>query len=191
MVLYQIKVDEKSNEITAIPKLLEMLELSGCIVTIDAIGCQKDIAEQIADQGADYVLILIKNQEHLYEQVKSYLEQYRKTHEKTLEDGYYESKGTGHGRIEIRRHWIVDDLNWLDGQGDWKNLQCVAMVEAERRIGDKVTTETRYGITSLERNPMIFAHVVRKHWGIENKLHWTLEVAFREDDSSILLIVLK
>lgn len=188
LVLGQVKVAEKSNEITALPELLRLLELSGCIVTIDALGCQTDVAEAIVQQGADYVLAVKANQGRLYQDVKDLFEGYQSIAFQRIPHGYAKTVHKGHGRIEIRECWTLDDFESLDfvrQDGDWKNLRSLVMVQAERRIGLKVSRETRYFIASLESNPRLALRAVRQRWGIENELHWVLDIAFREDESRV------
>jgi predicted transposase YbfD/YdcC len=186
LVLAQTKVDDKSNEITAIPALLELLELSGCIVTIDAIGCQKEIAEQIVDQGAEYVLALKANQGRLYRDAQTLFEDARAID--FADCDYHRTVDKGHGRIEIRECWATAHPEYLAAlykPEQWTGLHTVAMVRAERRIGAKVETETRCYISSLPGDAKQLLAAIRDHWHIENKLHWVLDVTFREDDSRI------
>jgi predicted transposase YbfD/YdcC len=186
LVLGQVKVDDKSNEITAIPALLDLLELSGCIVTIDAIGCQKEIASRIVEQGADYVLALKSNQGTLHTDTKDLFEDAREID--FVDCDYHKTVEKGHGRIEIRECWTTahsDYIASLHKPEQWAGLQTVVMVCAERRIGDRSEKETRYYISSLPSDAEQLLDVVRTHWHIENRLHWVLDVTFREDDSRI------
>jgi len=186
LVLGQVKVADKSNEITAIPKLLNLLDVSGCIVTIDAMGTQKEIAKQIIDQDADYVLSLKGNQGNLHQDVEQLFDWAYKTDFKEIEHEAYQTIDKGHGRIEIRRYWLLDKVEYLEGAQLWEGLKRVGMVEAERRIdGQSITIERRYFLTSLDGGVERFAQATRQHWGIENKLHWSLDVVFHEDDSRI------
>jgi predicted transposase YbfD/YdcC len=186
LVLGQTKVDDKSNEITAIPALLDLLELSGCIVTIDAIGCQKEIAQKIVDQGADYVLALKANQGTLHADAVTLFEDARAIGFADCE--YHKTVDKGHGRIEIRECWTTAHPQYLAAlykPEQWAGLQTVMMVCAERRIGEKRETETRYYISSSTGSAEQHLSAVRHHWHIENRLHWILDVTFREDDSRI------
>src|SRR3990172_1341865 len=185
VVLGQVKTEDKSNEITAIPELLDILALNGCIVTIDAMGCQKNISAKIIEKGADYVLALKGNQGILHEDIKLFFQDAKETSFKDIHHDFYETIDGDHGRIETRRYSIVSDIEWLEGKADWKEIKSIGMVESEREIGDKVTKETRYYISSLPSNAKLFGDAVRKHWGIENSLHWVLDVVFREDECRI------
>ena len=169
LVLAQVAVDEKSNEITAIPELLKLLVLEGCIVTIDAMGTQRAIAAQIIEQKGDYALALKENQGNLYENVKDSFTLAQKDHFRDIEYQFHETIDKDHGRLEIRKHWIIDDrehLTYLDPAGKWKGLRAIGMVVSERRIGLEVTTETRYYLLSFAREVQRFATSIRSHWGI-------------------------
>jgi predicted transposase YbfD/YdcC len=188
LVLGQLKVEEGSNEITAIPPLLRMLFLKGCIVTIDAIATHKEIVNEIRNQGADYVLALKKNQGTLYEGVETSFTDGLKTNFKDIAHDYYQTIDKGHGRVETRQYWTISDpdyLRYFNPHGEWRDLKSVGMVEAERNIRGEVSRETRYYISSLSGNAREFGQAVRSHWGIENGLHWVLDVVFGEDYSRV------
>lgn len=194
LVLGQLKVSDKSNEITALPELLRVLELSGCIVTVDAMGCQKKIAKEIKEADADYVLALKGNHETVHEEVKTFLDDAVAETSKPRPVTAKLSKAAAtlavlktvekdHGRLETRHYYQSAGLDWFADRGKWEGLQSVGMVEAIREIGGQRTVERRYYLTSLPLGVETFARAVRGHWGVENKLHWVMDVCFREDQS--------
>ena len=186
LVLGQEKTTEKSNEITAIPELLEVLEIKGCIVSIDAMGCQKSIAQKIVDKGSDYVLAVKSNQGNLYNEVKDYLEDSYANEFNHVSHDYSEESDAGHGRVECRQCWAVSaDKVHMSSVEKWKKLETVVMVKSRRELKDRVTEETRFYITSLKPNADKLSKAIRQHWQVENALHWTLDVTFREDESRI------
>jgi predicted transposase YbfD/YdcC len=188
LVLGQRRVDEHSNEITAIPELLKLLDIHGCIVTIDALGTQTAIAQTILDGGADYVLAVKDNQGQLYQDVR-YLFTYDQQHDfQGAPYTYTKTVNKGHGRIDVRQCWATDDPEYLASIRDqhrWPALQSIAMVITERIIEQQVARETRFYISSLAGQAKRILHAVRGHWGVENGLHWVLDVAFAEDQSRV------
>ncbi len=181
LVLGQLRVNEKSNEITAVPELLRALDLAGCIVTLDAMGCQKKIAREIVEADADYVLALKGNQETVHEEIQTFLDDAIRTDPKTL--AYTATVEKDHGRFEQRRYWQSDRLDWFADRAKWEGLKTVGVVESQRTVKGQVQTERRYFLSSLSVNAERFARAVRGHWGIENSLHWVLDVQFGEDQS--------
>jgi predicted transposase YbfD/YdcC len=184
LVLGQVKVADKSNEITAIPELLQLLDVRGCLVTIDAAGTQTKIAATILDRQADYLLALKKNQKGLAEDVQTLYEWAHSIKFADLQHDHARTVSKGHGRVEIRECWTISDPQFLGDlrQGrKWKGLHSVAQIRAERRIGDKVTVETRYYISSLAGDARQVLAASRSHWEVENSLHWVLDVAMNED----------
>lgn len=184
LVLGQVKVDDKSNEITAIPKLLQVLEIAGCIVTIDAIGCQTEIAQAIVAQDADYVLGVKQNQGHLYEDIRGLFDAAQEVKFKDVPHDYHKTTDKAHGRLEIRQCWTISDaalVNYLRNRAGWPNLRTIVKVVAERRLPREPTRETRYFISSLDGDARGMLNAVRSHWGIENSLHWVLDIGFHED----------
>jgi len=187
IALGQLKVEGKSNEITALPALLKMLDVKGCVVTMDAMGCQKDLAKQVIEQGGDYVFCLKENQGSLHEETQYFFEEAQKMGFANVPYRYHQSLEKDHGRIETRRCWMVEEtaIQWLDKQDQWPGLASIAAIEAQRRIGKKTTKETRYFISSLTGSAVQLAEAARKHWGIENSLFWVLDVTMNEDGSRI------
>lgn len=175
LVLGQKKVNEKSNEITAIPKLLELLDIEDCIITIDAIGTQKDIAETIIENNADYILALKANQGYLKEDAENIFKRQKP-------DSTDEMIEKGHGRIETRKCEVITQIDFLEDKDKWKNLKSLIRITAQREINGKSTIEDRLYISSIDANAKDFNIYIRQHWGVENSLHWTLDVTFREDD---------
>jgi len=187
LALGQLKVEGKSNEITALPALLKLLDVQGCVVTMDAMGCQKQLAGQIVEQKGDYVLCLKGNQGSLHEETRYFFEEAKAMKFHDVPYDYHETVEKDHGRIEIRRCWMVEEvaIQWLGREDQWPGLASIAAIEAERRIGKKVTKETRYFISSLKGSAKQLAEAARKHWGIENSLHWVLDVTMNEDRSRV------
>jgi predicted transposase YbfD/YdcC len=183
MVFGQIATDEKSNEITAIPKLLETLVLDGSVVTIDAMGCQKKIAEKIVDGGGDYIFSLKGNHGTLHEEVKLFMD------DAIANNGgcdYSCDTDGGHGRVEIRKVWYSENTEWMRDIKDWPGLSSLIAVESQRAQMGKTTVERRYFISSLSnRDAKSIGQIIRGHWGVENRLHWSLDVSFGEDNSRI------
>jgi len=191
LVLGQIEVPDKTNEIKAVPRLLRALELTGCIVTLDAMGCQKEIAKEIKEADADYVLALKGNQGQCYEEIKTYLDDaVARHHEKAparknrVPLAHQETVEKDHGRLETRRYWQSGELDWFAGKAEWEGLRSVGVVESVRQVGDGApTVERRYYLSSLAVNVARLARAVRGHWAIENSLHWVLDVQCGEDRS--------
>ena len=185
LVLSQQAVADKSNEITAIPELLRMLDVKKAIITIDAMGCQKEIAAQIKEQGADYVLALKDNQPTLHAEVQKIFQEGLEAEFKGMKHQECETREKGHGRQETRSyHLIRPSVEWLQERPEWKGLKTVGMVISERQVGDaEPTSEVRFFISSLALRVTEFARAVRSHWAIENNLHWVLDVSYREDEN--------
>lgn len=182
MILGQLRVEEKSNEVTAIPVLLKMLDIRDLTVTIDAIGCQKAIVSQITKQKADYVIGLKENQPTMYHEMRAYAQCCLADESMSEKYTSYTTIEKGHGRIEKREYYLFDDLSWFENRKEWDNLRGFIMVRSTReRTGKPTSTECRYYITSLT-DVHKAGEAVRAHWGIENKLHWSLDVLLREDD---------
>ncbi len=174
--LGQIKVDDKSNEITAIPELLDLIAIKGCIITIDAMGCQKEIAKKIIEKEADYILMVKENQAELKEQVEKVF-RIQKSEISDVEEDF------GHGRIEKRTCEVIKKLDFLDTKENWKGLQCIIKITSERTIKktDVYSCETRFYISSLDKNAQLINNSIRSHWAVENNLHWSLDVVMKED----------
>lgn len=184
LILGQLKVNEKSNEITAIPRLLKMIDVKGCTITIDAVGTQKDIASQLIQREGDYVLALKGNQGISHMVVEDYFQLALKRNFLNVNYDYFEEINKDHGRIEIRKYWVVSDLNWLYDRNLWEGLKSVGMVQSTRIAGKEETTETRFFLMSFDKDAKRFGRAVRRHWEVE-ALHWSLDVSFNEDDCRV------
>jgi len=190
MVFSQLAVKDKENEIVAIPKLLELIDLAGSVVSIDAIGCQRHIAQQIVEGGGDYLLAVKDNQPVLHEKVGKLLDELilesQSTPAQAIAHGFTQSVDGDHGRIETRRLWVTDQVQWIKLAQPWPALGSIAVVESQREVNGKVSTERRYYISSLKGNdaPAMLERI-RSHWTVENNLHWQLDVSFREDENRI------
>ena len=186
MVLGQLATDAKSNEITAMPKLLKLLDLDGAVVTIDAAGCQKKIAKQIVDQGGDYVLQLKGNQGGLYDETVTLFDQCLRDDCHGISYHTAATTNGGHGRIEQRRIWATSDVGWFAERRKWKNLRSLIRVEARRTVNGKTSCEYRYYISSLSaEDPERLLAYIRGHWSVENNLHWCLDISFADDERRI------
>ena len=185
VVLGQVATAAKSNEITAIPRLLEWLKLEGCIVTIDAMGCQRTIAKQIIDQGGDYLLALKGNQETLAAEVEEAFIDADARDYAGVASEFLETVERGHGRIETRRYRTLGDLSGVPRSAVWEAMNMIGMVESHREVAGKVSIETRYYIGSIGTSAARFARAARGHWGVENDLHWNLDISFREDECRV------
>ena len=182
LALGQLATDSKSNEIKAIPALLERLRIHGCIVTTDAMGCQKEIARVIRSKGADYCLQLKDNHPRVHEEVRSCFESEVDSTLLRSETTFLETVDGDHGRIEVRRYWLSTEIGWFEDAGKWQDLRALGMVEAERTVGQSTSVHRRFYLTSVD-DVRDFARAVRSHWSVENSLHWVLDMAFDEDRS--------
>lgn len=188
VVLGQRKVDHKSNEITAIPELLKLLDIAGCIVTIDAIGTQTEIVKTIVAGGADYLLAVKENQGNLFDDIQYLFEVDAAQGFAQVQHSYAQKVNKGHGRLETRECWAIDDeeyLAYLRKGERWLGLKSIVRIIAKREIGEKVEIQISYFITSLPADAKAILKAKRSHWKIENQLHWVLDIAFREDDSRV------
>jgi len=186
LTLGQIVTEEKSNEITAIPKLLELLDIRGSTITVDAMGCQKEIAKKIIDQEADYIMGLKGNQGTARKEVEAFFTDARANDFHDVEHSFHETvDGSEHGRLEVRRVWASQKLEWFEDLPKWKGLRSVILIESERTVGIETSTEQRYYWSSHVLDARAFAAMIRGHWSIENQLHWCLDVGFAEDQSRI------
>lgn len=183
LVLGQVKVDDKSNEITAIPKLLQSLWVKGCIITIDAMGCQKEIAKDITGRKADYILAVKGNQENLFNQIKNHFDQ--ASERVRPEQEIWQTEESGHGRKELREYHVFNNIDWLERRDQWPGIKAVGAACSIRQTQKKEILEVRFYIMSNTFTAKEFGGAVRHHWGIENKVHWTLDVTFNEDDCRI------
>ena len=188
LVLGQLAIDDKSNEITAIPALLDLLSVKGATVTIDAMGCQREIAAKILEKKADYVLAVKENQPTLHEKTKALLDEAMLEKFAGMSHGHSQESCGGHGRIETRDVWVTDEVKWLGKEllGQWQELSSAAVVESTRNVAGKVSTERRYYISSRRGTDAVrMAKAIRDHWGVENRLHWQLDMTFDEDQSRV------
>lgn len=185
LVLGQVKVAEKSNEIVAIPKLLDMLAIEAAIITIDAMGCQRDIARKVLDKKADYVLALKGNQSSLRDDAELFATEQKA---RAFADTTISQDTTidgDHGRIETRTTTVIHDVQWLQERHNWPGLKAIVMVDSSREISGKIELETRYYITSLAMPAELLGPVIRSHWAIENSLHWVMDMVFRDDECRV------
>lgn len=188
IVLGQRKVDEKSNEITAIPELLDVLEVEGCVVTIDAMGCQTEIAEKIINQQANYMLAVKGNQGTLAEDIADLFAGFEQAFWQGVAHDYHKTVNKDHARLEIRECWVVfqrDYLTYLRRYAEWKALRSLVKIVSQRQFNGKTTTKTRYFISSLTPSAQRALAICRDHWQIENDLHWVLDIAFNQDHNRV------
>lgn len=185
LVLGQLATQAKSNEITAFPILIEMLDIKGATLTIDAAGCQKSLAKKIRDKGGDYILALKGNQTTLYEETNNFFEQALKVSAEEADCNYYVMEEKSRNRTEKREVWATSKLEWLPQQREWSDLTSIACVRSTRLVKGKETIELRYYISNLESDAEKLGTAIRSHWSVENKLHWQLDVAYREDGCKV------
>lgn len=176
-----VKVDDKSNEITAIPELLDLINIENCIITIDAMGCQKDIARKIVEKNGHYCFAVKENKKNFYLDIKDYFNYALNNNLENKKVISYITNDKDHGRIERREHYLVYDIDWLYGKENWQNINMIGMTRNYREINNEVSIQEKYYISDLKLTGEEFARVVRGHWTIENNLHWILDVHFRED----------
>ena len=185
IVLGQMKVNEKSNEIVAIPALLDMLEIAGAVVTIDAMGCQRSIAAKIIEKKADYILALKGNQGTFREDVEVFADEQKALKYRDTTISTHQTVDADHGRIETRGYRVIHDVGWLQERHEWPGLKAVVVVESQREINGKIANETRFYITSLVLLANAIGPMIRAHWAIENSLHWVMDMVFRDDESRV------
>jgi predicted transposase YbfD/YdcC len=185
IVLSQVKVNEKSNEIVAIPALLDMMSIEGAVVTIDAMGCQRDIAAKIIEKKADYILALKGNQTTLREDVEVFVDEQKALKYKDTTISTHATVDADHGRIETRNYTVIHDVDWLQARHQWPGLNAVVVVDSQREINGKITNETRFYITSLVLLANLVGPMIRAHWAIENSLHWVMDMVFRDDECRV------
>jgi predicted transposase YbfD/YdcC len=185
LVLGQVKVADKANEIVAIPKLLDMLAIEGAVVTIDAMGCQRGIAQKIIDKKADYILALKGNQGALRDDVELFAAEQKARDFKDTTVSRHQTIDGEHGRIETRSVTVIHDIDWLQERHQWPGLKSVVMVESTREIGEKTERETRFYITSMVLLASLIGPFIRDHWAVENSLHWVLDMVFRDDECRV------
>jgi predicted transposase YbfD/YdcC len=185
LVLGQWKVADHSNEITAIPALLRALELAGCTVTVDALNCQKNVAKEISEADADYVLALKANHGTLHDEVTTFLVDAAARDWRDVPHQFHQTVEKAHGRLETRRYWITEAIDWLADKAEWEKLRSVAVVEATREVRGQISTERRYYLTSLPADAVRLAGAVRGHWEVENCVHWVLDVQLGEDANGV------
>ena len=185
LVLAQVKTDAKSNEITAIPALLDLLAIKGAVVTIDAMGCQREIARKIVGKGADYILALKGNQPALQDDIELFVKEQKSVNFAQAKISTFQTIDADHGRIETRHATLIHDVDWLQDRHDWPGLKAVIVIDSTREIGAKSERETRLYLTSSPLSATELAPMVRDHWAVENSLHWVLDMAFKDDESRV------